>query len=144
MSTPPPNETSKNNSSLRNALRWLLGLILIFAGTSHLTFARKPFRAQVPRTVGVPLSYDRVVVMSGFVEIALGSALIFLKRYRQTLGRVAAAFFVAVFSGNISQWLHHRNAFGLDTDGKRFARLFAQPVLVAWALWATGSKQSGE
>ena len=33
--------------------------------------------------------------------------------------------------------MHRRNAFGLDTDGKRFARLFFQPVLIYWALKST-------
>ena len=31
------------------------------------------------------------------------------------------------------------DAFGLDTDTKRFVRLFFQPVLVLWALWCTGA-----
>ena len=35
-------------SPVRSVARVALGAILIFAGTSHLTFARKPFRAQVP------------------------------------------------------------------------------------------------
>ena len=48
-----------------------------------------------------------------------------------------AAFFVAVFPGNVHQWQTGRSAPGLDTDGRRLARLFLQPVLVAWALWAT-------
>ncbi|WP_404311563.1 hypothetical protein LG314_09375 [Agrococcus terreus] len=56
---------------------------------------------------------------------------------RPLVGKVAAAFFAAVFPGNVSQWVHRRSAFGLDTDERRFGRLFLQPVLVAWALWAT-------
>ena len=31
------------------------------------------------------------------------------------------------------------DAFGLGTDGKRLARLFFQPLLVAWALHSTGA-----
>jgi len=37
----------------------------------------------------------------------------------------------------VSQWLHRRDAFGLDTDNKRLARLFFQPVLIYWALKST-------
>ncbi|MET3977696.1 putative membrane protein [Mucilaginibacter sp. UYP25] len=55
------------------------------------------------------------------------------------VGKVAAAFFTAVFPGNISQYRNHRSAFGLDTDAKRFGRLFFQPVLVYWALKGTGN-----
>src|SRR5690606_41856890 len=55
------------------------------------------------------------------------------------VGLVAAAFFVVIFPGNVGQWLEHKDGFGLDTDAKRFGRLFFQPVLVAWALWSTGA-----
>ena len=118
-------------------LRWLLGGQLMMAGISHLTFAREEFQAQVPPWL--PMDPDLVVVLSGIVEIALGGALIALPRYRVLLGLVAAAFFIAVFPGNISQYVNRVDAFGLDTDEKRFGRLFFQPVLVAWALWSTGA-----
>jgi hypothetical protein len=55
------------------------------------------------------------------------------------MGWLAAAFFVAIFWGNISQYLNHVDAFGLDTDTKRFVRLLFQPLLVAWALGSTGA-----
>jgi hypothetical protein len=52
---------------------------------------------------------------------------------------LAAAFFVAIFWGNISQYVNGVDAFGLDTDTKRLVRLFFQPALVAWALLSTGA-----
>jgi uncharacterized membrane protein len=52
---------------------------------------------------------------------------------------VVAAFFVAVFPGNISQLVTHTDAFGLDTDAARAIRLVFQPLLVLWALWSTGA-----
>ena len=122
---------------MRQIGRILLGAALAFAGVSHLTFSRVEFRAQVPPWV--PLSPDLVVLLSGVVEISLGLALIFVARYRVQLGWLAAAFFVAVFPGNIAQWMYHRDAFGLNTDNARLIRLFFQPVLVAWALWSTGA-----
>lgn len=111
--------------------------MLLFAGTAHLTFAREEFIAQVPESL--PLDTDFVVVSSGIVELAMGTALVVARERRVLVGLMAAAFFVAVFPGNISQYLTGRSAFGLDTDNKRFARLFFQPVLVAWALWSTGA-----
>ena len=127
------------NESVKNAARILLGVNLIVAGISHLTFARKPFRAQVPDWV--PLKKDDTVVYSGIAEIALGSALVFTpKKHREDIGKIAAAFFVAVFPGNISQYTHKRSAFGLDTDEKRFIRLLFQPILVYWALKSTSKK----
>ena len=107
------------------------------AGTAHLTLARRTFRAQVP--AWVPLDEDFVVLGSGVVELALGTALILLTRHQVLVGWLVAAFFVAVFPGNVSQYLSGTDAFGLDTDTQRLARLFFQPLLVVWALWATGA-----
>jgi len=122
--------------NIKKAARILLGANLIFAGISHLTFARKDFRAQVPDFV--PLKIDDTVVYSGFAEILLGSALVFTpKKYEDTVGKIAASFFTAVFPGNIAQYVHHKNAFGLDSDNKRFVRLLFQPLLVYWALKST-------
>jgi uncharacterized membrane protein len=115
--------------------RILLGTMLLFTGTSHLTFGRAEFVAEVPRWI--PLTPDLVVVLSGFVELALGAALIALGRWRVVIGLATAAFFVAIFPGNVSQYANHINAFGLDSDGKRLLRLFFQPPLVVWALWST-------
>jgi uncharacterized membrane protein len=121
---------------IKKIARILLGGALIFAGVSHLTFARKPFEAQVPDEV--PLSKDDTVLLSGFAEITLGGALVLTpEKYQEAVGKLAAAFFIAVFPGNISQYCHRRSAFGLDTDRKRFLRLFFQPVLVWWALKST-------
>lgn len=124
--------------NIKKAARILLGANLIFAGISHLSFARKDFKAQVPDWV--PLKTDDTVLYSGLAEIALGAALVFTpKKYEQTVGKVAAGFFSAVFPGNIAQYTHHRSAFGLNTDKKRLGRLFFQPVLVFWALKSTGN-----
>ncbi|HYQ05057.1 MAG TPA: hypothetical protein VER96_40550 [Polyangiaceae bacterium] len=122
---------------LAKAAQRALGGMLVFAGVSHLTFARRDFRAQVPDWV--PLSKDETVLASGVVEIALGASLIVADESRRDLvGKIAAAFFVAVFPGNVSQYVNRRSAFGLDTDAKRLARLFLQPVLVYWALKSAG------
>jgi uncharacterized membrane protein len=121
----------------RNIARLLLGGFLIFAGVSHLSFARTAFYAQVPPWL--PLNADFVVIASGMVEIALGASLVLLPRWRVPAGWVVATFFVLVFPGNISQFLTHANAFGLDSDLARGIRLLFQPLLVVWALWCTGA-----
>jgi uncharacterized membrane protein len=122
-----------NTELTKTVARKSLGSGLIFAGITHLTFARREFQAQVPDWV--PLKKDKTVVLSGLAEIALGSAIVLAgPNHRKTVGRAAAAFFVAVFPGNVSQYVNRRNAFGLDTDRKRLARLFFQPALVYWAL----------
>ncbi|MEW1935823.1 DoxX family membrane protein [Dietzia maris] len=122
----------------RHLGRWALGAALLGAGTGHLTTMRDEFQAQVP--TWVPLDPDFVVVASGVVELGLGAALILAPaRYRPAVGGVTAAFFVAIFPGNISQYVTGTDAFGLDSDRARLVRLFFQPVLVAWALWSTGA-----
>ncbi|MDF9877069.1 hypothetical protein [Cellulosimicrobium cellulans] len=117
--------------------RVALGLALVGAGISHLTVAREEFQAQVPSWF--PVDEDATVLASGAVEIALGGSLVVLSRWRVAVGLLAAAFFVVIFPGNVGQWLEGKDGFGLDTDAKRFGRLFFQPVLVAWALWSTGA-----
>lgn len=122
---------------MRTVLRLALGGALVSAGAGHLTFLRQDFQAQVPDWF--PADEDAVVVVSGVVEIVLGLAVALAgRRRRAVIGVLAAGFFVAVFPGNIAQLVERQDAFGLDTDAKRFARLFFQPVLVAWALWSTG------
>ena len=126
---------------MRSFFRVLLGLALVVAGTSHLTFARKEFTAQVPEFV--PLDDDMTVLASGVAEITLGSALVLApKPARRFVGSVAALFFTVIFPGNLSQWVNRRDAFGLDSDEKRFVRLFGQPVLIALALWSTRGRRS--
>lgn len=119
----------------RTVGRVLLGLALAYAGCSHLFWARDEFAAQVPGWV--PLGVDAVVVLSGLVEIALGLALLALVRWRALVGWVVAAFFVAVFPGNVSQFVDGDDAFGLTSDLARGIRLIFQPLLVWWALWCT-------
>lgn len=122
---------------MRALARWTLAAAMVFAGLGHLFWARQEFQAQVPDVATKVLDRDAVVVASGVVEVMLGGALVVFPRSRRTVGAILAAFFVAVFPGNIEQYVKRRDGFRLDTDRKRFARLFFQPVLVAWALWST-------
>lgn len=117
--------------------RWLLAVILAVAGVGHLTHQRTEFRAQVPEWF--PVDADLVVLASGAVEIGLGLALVVASQRRATVGWIVAAFFVAIFPGNVAQWREGTDAFGLDSDAARFTRLFLQPVLIAWVLWCTNA-----
>ncbi len=91
----------------------------------------------MPDWVGI--DKNAVVILSGLVEIALGSALIVVRRRRSLLGLAAGLFFIAVFPGNISQFIDGHDAFGLNSNSDRRNRLFFQPVLVAWAWWSTNA-----
>jgi uncharacterized membrane protein len=125
---------------IRKATQILLGATLIYTGTLHLTTSRMEFQAQVPPWV--PFSPDFVVLASGVVEIALGLALVSLQRRREA-GKATALFFIAIFPGNISQFVNEIDAFGLDSDRARAIRLLFQPLLVLWALWSTGVLPKG-
>jgi uncharacterized membrane protein len=128
--------------TLRHVVRTIsqagLGLFLTSAGYSHLTVNRIAFQAQVP--TWLPFDPDFVVLASGVVEILLGLSLLTLWRFRAHVGLAAALFFVAVFPGNINQFVNGIDAFGLDTDLARGVRLIFQPILVLWALWSTGAR----
>lgn len=90
-----------------------------------------------------PFSADDIVLMSGVVEIALGAGLVLLPEEQRRTGLIAAAFFTAIYPGNVSQYTQHRDSLGLDTDRKRAVRLLGQPLLVAWALWSTRQRPTG-
>lgn len=140
MKLPHPRHIPARISVVQNIFRLLLGAALVFAGTSHLTWSRTEFQTQVPPWL--PFPPDLVVVASGFVELALGGALVALPRHRMIVGWIVAAFFVAIFPGNISQYVNRIDGFGLNTDRARAIRLLFQPILVAWALWSSGAWQA--
>ena len=120
----------------RGVVRWLLVALLATAGVGHFASA-EAFRAQVPTWMPWP---EFVIAASGVVELVLAAALAFAPvRHRPVVGWVVAVFFVAVFPGNVSQYVTGTAAFGLETDAARLVRLLFQPVLVVAALWSTGA-----
>ena len=120
--------------------RLLLGAFMTYAGIIHLTFNRQEFVAQVPTWLQFSPGFtDFVVLASGVVEIAFGLGIIFLVAKKKAIaGALLALFYVAIFPGNINQYVNHIDAFGLNTDNLRLIRLFFQPVLIFLALWTTG------
>jgi uncharacterized membrane protein len=129
--------TPSHTTTAQNVFRIILSLFMISAAIGHLTFQRTEFQAQVPNWF--PVSKDLTVILSGIVEAGFGLALLVWKKERVKIGIGLAIFYVFIFPGNIAQYLNHTNAFGLNTDNARLARLFFQPVLIFWALWCTGA-----
>ncbi len=123
-----PVSDRRASSPARTIARIVLGAFLAYTGFSHLTFARNAFHAQVPPWL--PLNADFVISASGVVEILLAAGLVVLTRWRVPVGCVVALFFVLIFPGNISQFVTHSDAFGLDSDLSRGIRLLFQPLLV--------------
>lgn len=121
---------------LRLLARVLLGAFLLVAGFGHFA-ATEEFLGQVP--TWLPWR-DAIVIVSGVVELLLGAGLLLARRRQLAqLGWVVAGFFVAVFPGNLWQWVNGSDSFGLETDAGRAVRLLFQPLLVVWALWCTGA-----
>ena len=124
---------------MRRAGRYSLAALLLAAGASHLTWGRRGYWIVVPdwapRATG--LDKDAIVVASGAAEIMLGAGLLVLPGDKGRIGWLVAAFFAAVFPGNVHQWRTGRSAPMLRTDRARFIRLLLQPLLIAWALWST-------
>jgi uncharacterized membrane protein len=125
----------RRSEVLRAVGRWALAGLLALAGVGHFVVPEE-FLGQVPPWVPARLA---VVYVSGVVELALAVALVALPRRRVLVGWIVATFFVVIFPGNVSQAVTGADAFGLDTPLARWTRLAFQPVLVAWALWATGA-----
>lgn len=120
-------------AAMRILGRLVLVAFMVFAGVGHFRNTQS-FLAQVPPFLP---AREFIVQASGVVEIAMALALLLTRRRRATVGWLLAAFYVLVFPGNISQFLTHTSAFGLDSDAARGMRLLFQPVLIAWALWCT-------
>ena len=120
-------------------LQVVLGLFMLYAGISHLSFNRTEFVAQVPMWLRFSPSFtDFVVIASGVAEIALGIGMLCLwNKYRGYVGSLLAIFYILIFPGNLNQYFYHIDSFGLNTDTARLIRLFFQPVLIVWALFAT-------
>lgn len=127
---------------MRAAARWILAIALGAIGIMHFRSTRG-FRVVVPDWAAELTKLDKndIVIASGAAEIALAAGLLALPRERRRMGWATAAFFVAVLPGNIHQWRTRRSTPGLDTDARRLGRLFLQPLLVLWALWATGEEK---
>jgi uncharacterized membrane protein len=123
----------------RALVRGVLAVVLVVAGVGHFV-AHESFLQQTPTWLP---ARSLIVWVTGVMEVALGVALLALPHRRRQVGWALAAFFVAVFPGNIHQAVAGNDAFGLDTPTARWGRLLLQPVLVAAALWSTGALGRG-
>jgi uncharacterized membrane protein len=116
--------------------RWTLAAVLAVAGVAHFV-ALDSFLLLVPSWLPWP---SATVWVTGVAEIALAGWLVLVPegKQRRAGGWALIAFLVVVFIGNVSQAISGVDAFGLDTDAERWARLAFQPLLIAWTLWVTG------
>jgi uncharacterized membrane protein len=123
--------------SLREAMRYAMGVAFVGAGISHLLMPES-FVIYLPEVV--PMR-EAIVYISGIIEIAGGLALI-AGRYRQQIGLALAAYLVLILPGNI-----YVAVAGIPepTLGSQVAwwlpwlRLPIQAIFIWWALYSTGT-----
>ena len=116
-------------------MRWLLATIYLVAGIIHV---RSPggFVAITPGWVPWP---ESVVLLTGLCEIAGAVGLAVIPQLRRAAGCALAAYAVCVFPANINHALNDIAVGGIRMSWWYHGpRLLFQPVLVWWALWASG------
>jgi uncharacterized membrane protein len=113
--------------------RWALAGFMLTAGAGHF-LASHAFERIVPTWLPFRLA---IVWGSGVVEIAFALLLVLFPGHRRAVGRALAVFFLAVFPANIYQAMAGISTVGLRTPAERWARVAAEPLLIAWALLST-------
>lgn len=134
---PHPRE-SRPEGRVRYIARWLLASIYGAAGILHLTHPA-PFLTIVPEWVPGP---DRIIALTGVAEL-LGAAGLLQTRalsLRHAAGWGLAAYALCVWPANF----HHMQLDMAQPDhglglGYHVPRLVAQPLIIWWALWASGA-----
>lgn len=120
---------------IRAVLRAVLAALYAFAGYMHLV-RPEPFLSIMPPMVPFP---EQVVLWTGVAEILGAIALIqpFSLRLRQAGGIGLALYALCVWPANINHFvLDMARADGGLGLAYHVPRMFAQPLVIAWSLWA--------
>jgi uncharacterized membrane protein len=134
--------TAEPESSFRHAGRLVLATVYAAAGALHLA-RPAPFLSVTPEWVPQPAA---VVAFTGAAELlgAVGLLQTHSLRLRRYAGWGLALYALCVWPANF----HHmqidmaRMGHGADEGlglGYHIPRLLAQPLIIWWALWASGA-----
>ncbi|WP_164118233.1 DoxX family protein [Sphingorhabdus sp. Alg239-R122] len=121
-------------SRTRIFFRWLLALLYLAAGIMHI---RSPagFLAITPDWVPYP---EQVVFITGVAEIA-GAIGLMTQHWRRAAGIGLALYAFCVWPANINHAVNDIAVGGRTLGwGYHAPRLLLQPVIIWWALWASG------
>ena len=129
------NRSKTKHHPVRTLFRWLLALAYGYAGWAPLT-RPAPFLAITPAWVPRP---EWVVAATGVAEIA-GAIGLMIPATRKAAGWGLALYALCVWPANF----HHALA-NIAIGGETLSwwyhgpRLAAQPLIIWWALWASGA-----
>ena len=116
-------------------LRVLLAAFYAFAGYMHIV-RPDPFLSIMPSVIPFP---EQVIFWTGIAEILGAIALVqpFNLPLRRAAGIGLALYALCVWPANINHFMIDmaREDGGLGL-AYHVPRMFAQPVIIAWALWA--------
>lgn len=119
---------------IRAILRWLLAAFYLAAGVIHIALPA-PFLTIMPPGVPFP---EAVVLWTGVAEIlgSVGLVQPVSKPLRRAAGWGLALYALCVWPANINHMLidlaRYDGGLGL---GYHIPRMFAQPVIIGFALW---------
>jgi uncharacterized membrane protein len=128
----------RHKGGWRDHARRGLALAMVFAGFSH--FARsQPFVQHLPEWVP---AREALVYITGAIEIAFGVALLLAHTHRVAVGRLLAAYLVAVLPANIYVAVADVEVDGQPGGVHAWIRLPLQGLFIAWALVSTAPKRA--
>lgn len=114
--------------------RWLLIAFYALAGVGHLYFTDAMVRI-VPAWVPQP---RLVVLATGICELAGAVALAF-PRWRKPTGWALAAYALCVWPANVQHAINDLSHGAGLPIWYHAPRLVLQPLIIWWALWASGA-----
>jgi uncharacterized membrane protein len=115
-------------------MRWGMAVALVFAGVDHLLTPGR-YLPMMPGFVPWPAE---VVFLTGLCELA-GALGLLVPRLRRAAGLLLALYFLCVFPANIKNALEGLSVPGLPAaQWYYWLRLLFQPLVVWWALFASG------
>ncbi|TDN86516.1 DoxX family protein [Stakelama pacifica] len=118
----------------RKVARLVLAVLFLAAGVLHLAIP-EPFIGIVPDWVPVP---RLTVLATGLCEIA-GAAGLMLPPLRRAAGIGLALYAVCVWPANVHHMVMDLSSGTGLSAWYHIPRQFAQPLIIWWALWASGA-----
>ncbi|WP_294256173.1 DoxX family protein [uncultured Sphingomonas sp.] len=125
-----------NETRLRRRARITLACLYLLAGVLHLMVPR-PFLHITPVWVPYPAL---VIAGTGLCEIA-GALALLTARLRKLAGVMLALYALCVFPANLQHAVQDLSTCTGLGWAYHAPRLFVQPLLCWWALWAGGVRR---